>query len=379
MASMNRNKSSNTLSALFVIAAGRGSIGDRQMHSIAESAKLAAEYVYVEKGKPFISEVRRLSKVIANTKNDVTIVKGLGWRAGGAAMLARVQTRGRSRYFVTAGDAVGSYERNNHSWFRGLVGDVYERLLYKNSEGFIGRTGYYVGRAIRMGAPSGVTIEGFASPQLKFTDRAEELRATLNIPSDALVVGVSGSINWSARQRYGYGVELVNAARLLNRSDVYFLIVGDGSGLDRLKSSTSGDSRFRFVGRVPHSEVGDYMQVFDVAVISQTRDETGLLRTTTKFPEYLLAGVPIVMSAIPAAFDYVDHRAPEPPVVVIPNDHPASTAYARSLARVIDEIPRSEWARRGRNGAAALARFDVDYVSARLVPYLSAEGWRTSD
>lgn len=360
-------------SILFVIATGGvGGISDRLMHGLAEASGVAAEYVYVDKTLGARTDLRRLVAAIADSPADAVIVKGLGWRGGLAAMLAKRRTKGRRGYFVTAGDAIGSYERNNHGRVRGWLGDLFERALYRNSLGFIGRTGYHLGRAIRMGAPTGITIEGFVPSDLVFTGRAPQIRRELGIPAGAIVAGVTGSIVWSERQRYAYGLDLVNAARLVDREDIYFLIVGDGTGLDRLKALASQDLRFRFTGRVPHAEMADYLQVLDVALIGQTQDETGLLRSTTKLPEYLAAGVPVIMSAVPAVFDYVDQRGDDVPIIPVPLDHPGSERFAQSVAAILRDATRDDLSRRGRRATASIERFDLGLVAARLVPYLQS-------
>src|SRR5262249_35560998 len=136
-------------------------------------------------------------------------------------------------YVVSSGDAVGPY-LGTRSWPAGIAGGLYERLLYRRSAGFIGWTPYLVGRALTYGAPRGMTAAGWTRSESSPGAR-ERIRGQLGIPAHAIVVGFTGSIHHSARRGYTYGSELVRAAMRLDRDDLVVCIVGDGSGLERLR------------------------------------------------------------------------------------------------------------------------------------------------
>src|SRR4051794_7495315 len=220
---------------------------------------------------------------------------------GGAAVLASRLLDGRP-YVVSSGDAVAPFI-SAVSRPLGLAASVYERALCSLSAGFIGWSPYLAGRALTFGAPRAMTAPNWAEPAR--AGRRDELREQLGIPAEAIVFGIVGSLNWTARYDYCYGYELVAAAARVDRPDVKVVVIGDGDGRDRL-SRLAGDRLGESVllpGAVPRTQVADYLQVFDVASLPQSVDGVGAFRYTTKISEYAEAGLPIVTGQIPLAYD----------------------------------------------------------------------------
>ena len=122
----------------------------------------------------------------------------------------------------------------------GQAFEIYERLLYRACAGYIGWTPYLTGMALKMGARRAVTVEGGVHldqfQPYPLTDRLT-CRLRWNIPASHLVCGVVGSLRWTPRQSYCYGLELIETLKRLRRTDVTMLIVGDGEGRDRLEQA----------------------------------------------------------------------------------------------------------------------------------------------
>lgn len=361
-----------------VINAGEMSGDHRRVQDLMSSIGADDSYVFVHhSGLRKIGEIPRIVRILKSSRADFVYVEGTGVVGGSAAILAHILSHGRVRYLISSGDAASRFITNMAGPLLGYGVGVFERILYANAFAFIGWTPYLVGRAIRMGAKRGVTVEGFVPPS--FTARPEshsagnDVRTAYGIPDEAIVVCVSGSLKWSKRQKYTYGLELINAAKMVERSDVRFLVVGDGSGLSLLKEGARDDSRFVFTGQVQHSQMPDLMAAVDVAVISQTPDELGMLRLTTKLPEYLSAGVPVVVPAIPGALDYLC-LGPRSPAWFLQAAHPASESYARSLAAWISNADLGDLQSR-RESATTIARtrFDISILGQRLAAFLEAE------
>ena len=147
--------------------------------------------------------------------------------------------------------------------------------------------------------PDGVDIKGFHP--LKDSKEVLGIRSKYNFNSK-FVVGLVGSIHFAPKYQLFYGWELVEAiAHLPESSDIVGVIVGDGPGRPILEQSIAEyglENRIKLIGRVPHKEVPLWMNVFDVALSTQTDDPVGWGRTTAKLPEYLACGIPVICSDI---------------------------------------------------------------------------------
>ena len=286
-----------------------------------------------------VSSAVGLARAVLARRPELVVMEGTGV-AGGATLLALEAVLGIP-FVVSSGDAVGPY-LGLRSRVAGVLGGVYERLLCRRCAGFVGWTPYLVGRAITFGAPRGMTAPGWTRGQPANGAR-EAIRARLGIPSDALVVGLAGSLNWNARFGYAYGAELVHAVRHLQRRDLVVCIVGDGPGLPRLQEMAQEDlgSRVLLPGRVAPEQVVDYLAAFDVASLPQSVDGVGSFRYSTKLCEYLAADLPIITGQIPVAYDLdAGHfwRLPGPA--------PWTSAYLEALVDLLGSLTAEEIAGR---------------------------------
>ena len=299
---------------------------------------------------------------------DLVYLEGTGITAG--LPLIRAARAWGQRYVVSSGDPVGGFFRVTQGPLYGFAFGIYERLLYRHSAGFIGWTPYLTGAALKLGAPRAITIEGGVDletfrPYPEAQRRA--LRRRYGIPEAHLVCGVVGSLKWVPRQRYCYGLELVEMLRYLRRDDVTVLIVGDGDGRPQLEARVPDDlqSRVVFTGRVEPAEVVDLLNVMDIGFITQTLDELGRYRLTTKLPEYLATGLPIAMSPIPGFYDYV-----YPAGWALPEGHPADSDFHRKLAVWLDGLSREEVRARAARAPALARRFGYDVLRPRFAAFI---------
>ena len=277
----------------------------------------------------------QLWKTFRRDRPDLVVMEGTGWAGGLALMLS-----GR-RYVVSTGDAVGPFVAAHHPMLGPIFG-LYERWLYRRSSGVIGWTPYLTGRALTFGAPRAMTAPGWAPSKLTLEAQAEariRVRERLGIPPEALVVGIVGSLAWVRRAGYCYGLELVRALAIARRPDAWALIVGDGSGRDRLEALASQipGGRCVLTGRVPRDEVPDYLAAMDVASLPQSLDGVGVFRYSTKLPEYLAAGLPVATGQLPLAYDLDDGW-----LWRLPGQAPWEDRYVQALAGLIDRITRED-------------------------------------
>ncbi len=309
----------------------------------------------------------RLLKAIRTTRPQFVVMEGTGVAGGVALLLGRLIWG--IPYVLSSGDAVGPWIAI-HSRLAAPLFALYERILCRWSSGFIGWTPYLVGRALTFGAPRAITAAGWApfrlSPERACESRIR-VRARLGIAADTLVLGVAGSLAWSRRWGYCYGLELVQALLRTTRSNVAVLVVGDGPGRERLADlagSRLGVS-VHLPGRVPQEEVMEYLAAMDVASLPQSVDAVGSFRYTTKLSEYLATGVPVVTGQIPLGYDLDDGW-----LWRLPGSAPWRPDYIQALAFLMDNLTPTELAVRRAAVPRHLPEFDRERQIARVGAFL---------
>ncbi len=297
------------------------------------------------------ANVLRILRRARRLRPALIVMEGTGTAGGLAVLLCRALLG--VPYVVSSGDAVGPFLAGTRRGL-GLPAWLYELLLCRASAGFVGWTPYLVGRALTLGAPRGVTAAGFArAPELELT--REEVRRQLGIPRDAVVFGIVGALPWNERRGYCYALELVKAVRRVRRDDVAVVVVGDGTGLERLRALAGDDlgQRIFLPGRVPHRLVASYLAAMDVGSLPQSLDQVGALRYTTKISEYVAARLPIVTGRLPVAYDVADAWSWR-----LPGPAPWSEPYVAALAALMETATAAEIAERRDAVPTALAAFD---------------------
>ena len=308
------------------------------------------------KRRSFTALIGRLLK----GRYPLIVMEGTGI-AGGLALLAARLLIGQ-RYVVSSGDAVAPFVSQKQPLL-GPIFALYERLLYRYAAGFIGWSPYLTGRALTYGAPRAATAAGW-SPSSFRSNQGAEIRSQLGIPPGALVIGIAGSLTWTPTVRYCYGLELAEAAKFTARPDLRFLIVGEGDG--RAELTRSADPRLILTGFIPRGQLPDYLAAMDIASLPQSCDGVGAFRYTTKLSEYLAAGLPIVTSQIPAAYDLDDGW-----LWRIPGDAPWKPRYIRALASLLDNLDRSQVAEKRNRVPITLPLFDREAQVRRVTALIS--------
>jgi glycosyltransferase involved in cell wall biosynthesis len=191
----------------------------------------------------------------------------------------------------------------------------------------------------RLGARTAVVMNGVPAPHLNKTARAE-----LGLQEDAFVVGGIGRLH---RQK-GWDV-LCEAAEKVRRKrpDLIFIVVGDGEERTRLASLPSC-ANVRFVGY--RRSASSLLSAFDILAVPSRYEAFGRAAV-----EAMLAGVPVVASAVQALPEVLDQHA----VFVPPED-------AEALAAALLQLTEDEQARRALAGAArdrAEAFFGVERMA----------------
>ena len=252
---------------------------------------LRVDYFYRDADK--IGSLRRFFSQVRQLRPSLVYVIDTAISGAGAAILARV-LRGRP-FIIDTGDL--GYELAESTGSPGWVGrkiiGLVEATALSLASAVVVRGTFHKEILEKAGLRSVHLIrDGIHSDQSRPRD-VSHLRQKLGL-NGHLCVGMMGTIKWSPRLNMCYGWDLIEALGILDPSlPVRGLIVGDGDGLPVLQRRAAElglSDRVHFVGRVPYSEVPEYINLMDVALSTQTNNRVGQVRTTGKLPEYMAAG-----------------------------------------------------------------------------------------
>jgi hypothetical protein len=313
-----------------------------------------------EKRKSFIG----LLSAIWRLRPRLIVMEGTGIAGGIACLLARILLK--IPYIVSSGDAVGPFVASHRPGW-GWIFTIYERALCRNSAGFIGWTPYLVGRALTFGAPRAMTAPGWViGNESSLEQDREQIRRRLGIVSGQIVFGILGALEWNTPKKYCYGLELVEAINLVKRKDVTVVIVGGGSGYAELKKRAGRlNGRVIMPGPVALADVMKYLAAFDVASLPQSLDQLGMFRYTTKISEYVMSGLPVVTSRIPAAYDLDNDW-----IWRLPGKGPWEKTYIEALAALMENITRDEIDLKRKGIPAELGMFDSSIQIKRVGKFI---------
>jgi len=184
--------------------------------------------------------------------------------------------------------------------------------------------------------------------------------------STDLRIGLVGSVIWNGSLETTYGYDLVELLAELSDLPVRGVLVGDGTGLERLRAHASargiGD-RITFAGHVPYRELTPWLHSFDIALSTQTNDLPGQVRTTGKLPLYLACGCFVIASRVGEAGRVL------PREMLVDYDGPRDLLYpARAAAHLRGLIQaRTPFRALGRAAGERLApHYDYDRLARQL-------------
>jgi len=186
-----------------------------------------------------------------------------------------------------------------------------------------------------------------------------------------LTVGLVGASVWNERWDMGYGWELVEVLRLLKDAPVRGILIGDGSGIPRLKARCRDygiEDKILFLGHVPHDQLPLYLNLIDVCLSTQTNDLVGQVRTTGKLPLYLATGRYILASNVGEAAWVLDDE------MLVEYEGVKDLRYPQKLAeRIMTLLDHPEMLKRSMsNVAVAKERFDYSVLAERMANLIRA-------
>ncbi len=354
---------------LCINGAGKGDLHEFRARELAGRLEHDVTFVNVDKTVSARKAVSDLWGLIASTQWDLVYQESSGF-LGGLCLIRAAISRNQA-FVVSSGDPISGYFRATRGAAAGAAFGVFEKLLYRTSAGFIGWTPYLTGRAMHLGAPRAVTVEGAVDLDL-FAPSTDSERAAVreryNIPRNHLLCGVVGSLNWRPRHGYCYGLELIEMVKRIHRKDVSVLIIGDGTGRAVLESKLPENlrSRVAFAGKMPQRDIPQMISAMDIGFVTQTLDTLGSYRLTTKLPEYLACGTPVAMSPVPGFYDYAQ-AAGWP----LPAFHPADPRSHVETARWIDALRPDEVTQKAGMARVLAARhFNYDAIGLKFSAFI---------
>ena len=344
---------------------GAGDLHELRAKRLTASLDADLTFYNVDRAQSYPAALSALWRVVSARPWDLIYQEGTGI-VGGLNLIRAARTRGQ-KFLISSGDPIAGFFQVTKGRAAGAVFGQYERALYQSCAGFVGWTPYLTGAALALGARRAATVEGAVDLSLFVPYAAAERQAakqSFGLDPGHLVCGVVGSLRWTPRQSYCYGLELVETLKRLKRPDLSLLIVGDGSGKDILQSRLPESLRGRvvFTGRLPETEVVRALNAMDIGFITQTLDQLGNYRLTTKLPEYLACSLPVAMSPVPGFFDYATGAG-----WALPARHPASPEFHAECADWLDSLAAEEVAAKAQQARPiACERFDYSALSRRF-------------
>ena len=343
---------------------GSGTNEAARMEALLSDVSACQEWFF-DKGAKLRSFWQLLSR-LREDRPTLIVMEGTGIAGGLTCLVGRWVLR--VPYVFSSGEAIGPFIRAHHGWL-GWLFEIYERLLCRWCAGFIGWTPYLCGRALTFGAKRAVTSAGWAweNPATDMDGSREKFRRQWGIPESHLVFGIVGALEWNPQRHYCYGWDLVQVAHRIARDDISFLIVGGGSGLERLRAA-AGDLLGRRVflpGPVPQAEVLPVLSAMDVGSLPQSVDTVGMFRYTTKLSEYVHARLPVVTTRIPMAYDLGGDW-----MWRLRGDAPWSQDYLDDLCRLADSLTRESIEDRRRTMPGAIATFGREEQIRRVTRFI---------
>lgn len=311
-----------------------------------------------------IGSIMRFLGMLIRTRPAACYVFDMAFSGVVAAGLYRCLSR--CGIIIDTGDAI--YELSKSTGNRGRVGLWLTKLLERFSlavcDRLVVRSHPHAELLRNTGIQVRVVPDGVDTRQ--FSPRTDtELQHEYQLDGFT-VVGLLGSLIWSPRWNMCYGSELIDVIDLLRDLPVKGMIVGDGSGLPRLKKECAErglEDRIVFVGRIPYPKLPAYISRMDIAISTQTNDVPGQVRTTGKLPLYLACGRFVLATEVGEAARVL------PKEMLVRYDGTKDPDYPARLASRVRELLGRPGSLDRQTAAVAIAKanFDYDLLASRVL------------
>lgn len=230
----------------------------------------------------------------------------------------------------------GLERRDRTAKARALYYTLIAHLEGRLASGFIGVTPQLAEEAQRWGAHHTLVAPNAVNPQHFSPVAQQEARRSLGLANNEHIIGFVG--NFAAWQGLDTLVQAV-VSLISERPNLTLLLIGDGVERSRLESlATPYQDRVRFLGLLPHEQVGKALSACDILAapmaMSERNRRTGV--SPLKVFEYLALGRPIIVSRLPG-MEFVEREGLGE--VFTPGD---SHELAATIQRVLDLSPEAK-------------------------------------
>jgi len=353
----------NRPSVLFLVNGEASSAMGIRARSFAERLAGGLEISIAYRSGDKLASIFRFFWLLLCTRPALCYVLDMGFSGVLAAALFRLLSR--RPMVVDTGDAI--YELSRSTGERGLLGLALTRMLewigLRVSDRVVVRSHPHKQLLEGRGIAADVIPDGVDTRQFH-PQQEQELRDAFGLRG-VTVVGVLGSLIWNVRQQMCYGWELVELMDKLRDLPVKGLVIGDGSGLEHLKTECAArgiTDQIIFLGRLPYQDLPRFLSLMDICLSTQTNNVAGQVRTTGKLPPYLARGRFVLSSQAGEAPRVL------PPEMLVPYNGIKDTEYPGRLAariRSLLEDPRG-FAKPETSVLLAQTHFDYDVLAATL-------------
>jgi colanic acid biosynthesis glycosyl transferase WcaI len=254
-----------------------------------------------------------------------------------------------------------------------LKGGLLERLVLRMEKSLLHRfdiVSSISGRMIERLLQKGVAQERIRYfpnwvdvTHIKPTPSSARYRARLGIAANALVVLFSGTLGG----KQGLMVIPAVARLLAARSDVLFVICGDGMMKAELEAASAGLPNLRLLPLQPLESLGELLSMADIHLLPQNSGAADLV-LPSKLSGMLASGRPVIAQCLSGTeLESVVSQCG----VVVPPEDPISLAAA--VTQLADDIAtRVEMGRRAREYAET--NFERDAILGRVFGAFDGEG-----
>ena len=279
--------------------------------------------------------ILRFLKSIYRIRSDIVYVFDSGYSGVIPGIMSKVLWN--KKFVIDTGDVAYELARSSSSrnvfvlWLIWII----ERMALRMADAIIVRGSYHKLLLERLGynrvfhIPDGVDTQ-FSKPM-----DVSDLREKFGLKG-YLVIGVMGSTIWSSKLKMCYGWELLEVLKILKGYRVKGILIGDGSGLRRLKDRAKEyeiEDNIIFTGWLDYSLIPKYVNLFDIAISTQTNNIVGEVRTTGKIPEYLDCGRYTIATAVGEAKKIIKENG-----ILVPYHGLKDDSYPPRIAQEIMKI-----------------------------------------